>query len=72
MQGEVNKLKELKAEADEQIKLAKAGRKDGEERENLMVMLKELERTFATKSEELEQFKEMDPDLFEQKSKCVN
>jgi predicted nuclease with TOPRIM domain len=72
LQAELGKLRALEEEMARQETEALVGREEGPERAALMGELCELEASNAKMRDELEQFREMDPDLFEERRRLLN
>lgn len=68
MQNELAKLASQQSELSNQITKASEDRQDNADRVELMKTLSEAEALNRKNEAELEQFKEMDPDLFNAKS----
>jgi hypothetical protein len=64
----LEKYERQSTELKKQVSQALASRPDGAERETLMNDFEALKKLNHQYSTELEQFKEMDPELFDQKS----
>lgn len=71
MEGEIDKLKQMQVDLEQQIKVAIANRPEGDERAALQTRLADLESRNSAYNAELEQFKEMDPKLFAAKKKAT-
>ncbi|PJF17754.1 mnd1 recombination and meiotic nuclear division, partial [Paramicrosporidium saccamoebae] len=70
--AELEKYERQSTELKKQVSEALASRPDGAERETLINDLEALKKLNHEYSTELEQFKEMDPDLFEQKNRWTD
>jgi hypothetical protein len=72
LEAELLKLKALEEDLVRQEGDALVGREDGPERFDLVTRLTQLEGSTAEMRKELDQFREMDPDLYEERRKLLD
>lgn len=68
MRKELERLQQMEVELDRQIEQATHNRPDTAERREMLGLSAELKREVAERNAELTKFKDLDPDVFEEKS----
>lgn len=68
MRRELERLQQVETDVSKQIEQATRGRPDTAERQGMLVLLAELKGELAERNAELAKFKDLDPDVFEERS----